>query len=424
MNRAANRDCRPSCSSVPTWRPSGQVSLATYTAVRAHRCAELLPTVDDNSSQGDRTLVLGLQANQAGDYPHAMTLVGESIEQGLSSNQLKAQAHNMRGTFRFIMGNPAGALEDLNLSTDLDRSFIQSWVKKASVHMELGACLFSHFWAWLTCGQGKRKRPSKISPLPSRSTPQTQTCIFDPRPSQRCSHCGRYYHRGQVYFILGNFADAIAQYQKSTELDGHFIYSQIQHGVALYKEGRKEKAELKFKKLMKTFPNAPEVFNYYGELQLDQASTDASFYDKAVANFDRATALEDAKCVRVPCGASETDSWDREGYRNVLPMINKALCLFQKDKSLIEEAEEICRQALAKDPLCDVGVATLAQLYVQQNKIDPAVEMFEKSVELARTEPELTHILQYLNATRAQQKFVAAYPKEAQNLGVLPPASV
>jgi hypothetical protein len=40
-----------------------------------------------------------------------------------------------------------------------------------------------------------------------------------------------------------------------------------------------------------------QVFNYYGELQLDQASNDASFYDKAVANFDKAIELESAKSV-------------------------------------------------------------------------------------------------------------------------------
>jgi import receptor subunit TOM70 len=81
-------------------------------------------------------------------------------------------------------------------------------------------------------------------------------------------------------------------------------------------------------------------------------------------------------------------------------MINKALCLFQKDKQLIGQAEETCRQALEKDPLCDIGIATLAQLYVQQNKIHQAVEMFERSVELARTEPELVHVLQYLHVRR------------------------
>ena len=69
-----------------------------------------------------------------------------------------------------------------------------------------------------------------------------------------------YYHRGQVYFITGEFGRAIEEYRKSTELDGDFIFSQIQHAVALYKEGRKEKAEAKFKKCIAKFGAvAPEV---------------------------------------------------------------------------------------------------------------------------------------------------------------------
>lgn len=39
--------------------------------------------------------------------------------------------------FRFIIGDSAGALEDLDQSTNLDPKYTQTWVKKASVHMEL-----------------------------------------------------------------------------------------------------------------------------------------------------------------------------------------------------------------------------------------------------------------------------------------------
>jgi import receptor subunit TOM70 len=44
----------------------------------------------------------------------------------------------MRATFRFIMSDAAAALEDLDRSTTLWPEGVQSWVKKASVHMELG----------------------------------------------------------------------------------------------------------------------------------------------------------------------------------------------------------------------------------------------------------------------------------------------
>lgn len=92
----------------------------------------------------------------------------------------------------------------------------------------------------------------------------------------------------------------------------------------------------------------------------------------------------------------------RDAYRNgkianVVALINKALCVFQSDKEKLEQAEHICTEALELDPECDIGVATLAQLYLQQNKIYKAAEMFERSSELARTEPELIAGLTYLN---------------------------
>ena len=69
-----------------------------------------------------------------------------------------------------------------------------------------------------------------------------------------------YYHRGQVHFIMGDFKTAIEQYRKSTELDSTFIFSQIQHAVALYKDDQKAKAEMRFKKIMDKFGDtSPEV---------------------------------------------------------------------------------------------------------------------------------------------------------------------
>lgn len=44
----------------------------------------------------------------------------------------------MRATFRFIMGDAQAALDDLDRSTKIWPQETQSYVKKASVHMELG----------------------------------------------------------------------------------------------------------------------------------------------------------------------------------------------------------------------------------------------------------------------------------------------
>lgn len=69
-----------------------------------------------------------------------------------------------------------------------------------------------------------------------------------------------YYHRGQVYFITGEFDLAIKEYKKSTDLDDKFIFSQIQLAVALYKSEQAEKAIHMFKKIIREFGDkCPEV---------------------------------------------------------------------------------------------------------------------------------------------------------------------
>ena len=84
---------------------------------------------------------------------------------------------------------------------------------------------------------------------------------------------------------------------------------------------------------------------------------------------------------------------------NVLPLVNKGLALFQF-KQDISAAEQCCQEALRIDSESDAAVATLAQLSLQQGKIDLAIEMLDRQAELARTEPELIGALTYKYVSR------------------------
>lgn len=57
--------------------------------------------------------------------------------------------------------------------------------------------------------------------------------------------------------------------------------------VAQYKNKSVEKAMHQFRRFIKEHPNSPEVFNYYGELLLDQNQ-----YEEAVANFEQSIELD------------------------------------------------------------------------------------------------------------------------------------
>lgn len=101
-----------------------------------------------------------------------------------------------------------------------------------------------------------------------------------------------FYHRGQVYFITGDYEKAIAEYRRSSEVDPIFIFSHIQLAVAQYKNSQVEQAMVQFRRLSERFPDSPEVSNYHGELLLDQQK-----YEEAVAKFERSIELDKSSCV-------------------------------------------------------------------------------------------------------------------------------
>jgi import receptor subunit TOM70 len=140
-----------------------------------------------------------------------------------------------------------------------------------------------------------------------------------------------YYHRGQVRFLMGDFSDAAADYTKSADLDKKFVYSQVQLGVAQYKLGQVKDALVTFRKCIKTFKNSAEVYNYYGEILLDQGN-----YKDAMDKFDTAIELERNTANASPGGKK---------VRNVMPLVNRAvLCLQWKKES--KEAEKCLKEAL------------------------------------------------------------------------------
>ena len=151
-----------------------------------------------------------------------------------------------------------------------------------------------------------------------------------------------YYHRGQVQFLMGEFSSAAADYTRSAELDKKFVYSQVQLGVAQYKLGQVKDSLVTFRKCIKNFKNSSEVYNYYGEILLDQGN-----YQEALDKFETAVELERSAAVSVPGGKK---------VRNIMPLVNRAVLNLQWKKDA-KMAEKNLRDALACNGLVLVGLA-------------------------------------------------------------------
>ncbi|KAG7136690.1 Mitochondrial import receptor subunit tom70 like protein [Verticillium longisporum] len=336
------------------------------------RPAGLEDSIELSEETGAGQLQLGLKAmeKKTGDgYEEARAAFDKALELGDLGDH-KALAYNMRGTFRCLLGKHDDAMADLTKSIELDPSLTQSYIKRASMNLELGA-------------------------------PEKAAEDFEKALEQNADDPDIYYHRAQLHFIKGEFSDAAKDYQKSIDLDRDFIFSHIQLGVTQYKMGSIASSMSIFRRCIKNFKEVPDVYNYYGELLLDQGN-----FQEAVEKFD--TAIEMEKKTKPMA-------------MNVLPLINKALCLFQQ-KQDFTEAEKLCQKALIIDPECDIAVATMAQLLLQQGKVTEALKYFERAAELARTEGETVNALSYAEATRTQLQVQEKYPKLAARLQGMNPA--
>ena len=97
--------------------------------------------LDEESGKGQ--LRAGLQAmnKRTGEgYEAASAAFDKALELG-ELGEHEAFAYNMRGTFRYLRGENTDALEDLTRSVELQPSLTQSYIKRASMHLELGKLL-------------------------------------------------------------------------------------------------------------------------------------------------------------------------------------------------------------------------------------------------------------------------------------------
>ncbi|KAH7326180.1 hypothetical protein B0I35DRAFT_347286 [Stachybotrys elegans] len=305
----------------------------------------------------------GLEKKTAEGYEEARQAFEKALELG-DLDEHEALAYNLRGTIRTLLGNHADATKDFDKSIELDPKLTQSYIKRASISLELGE--------------------------PDKAEAEFQKAL-----EQDSQDPDVYYHRAQAHFIKGDLAEAQKDYQKSIDLDKDFIFSHIQLGVTQYKMGSIASSMATFRRCIKNFPKVPDVYNYYGELLLDQGN-----YSEAIEKFDTAMDME---------------KQSKPMSMNVLPLINKALALFQW-KQDFKEAEKLCEAALIIDPECDIAVATMAQLLLQQNNVPAALKYFERAAELARTEGEIVNALSYAEATRTQVLVTEKYPKLAAKL--------
>ncbi|ORY83781.1 hypothetical protein BCR37DRAFT_378765 [Protomyces lactucae-debilis] len=334
----------------------------------AFRPKEMPTFGSEDEAQGDVHLKRAMEATTARDYKAAVAHLEKAHGKPFSTPELEALALNASATYKFVRADVESAMRDVNRSLELQPTLTNSLVKRASMHMEMG----------------DRNRT---------------LADFDKAIDINPEDPDIYYHRGQCNFILQDYATAAKDYQKSIDLDPDFVFSHVQLGVSQYKLGSIPSSMSTFRRSLVKFPESAEVYNYFGELLLDQGK-----FEEAVDKFDTAISLERAQNSRAA--------------PNVMPLINKALCMYQWKKDIFQ-AEELCRKALMLDPESDVALATLSQFLLTQGKAKEALQYFERSAQVARTEAEIINALSYAEATRTQLEVERKYPDLAAKMAAM-----
>ena len=78
-----------------------------------------------------------------------------------------------------------------------------------------------------------------------------------------------YYQRAQLKYLTNDVASALEDFKRCMSLKPDFLFASIQHAVCLHRMGSFQEAEKIFLDLSSRMPESGEVWNYYGEIQLD-----------------------------------------------------------------------------------------------------------------------------------------------------------
>lgn len=191
-----------------------------------------------------------------------------------------------------------------------------------------------------------------------------------------------YYHLGQMFYLTSDLDSARKNFEKAKEYNPENLYAYIQLACIIYKQGNFDEAEKAFTEARLKFPTSPEILNYYGEILADHNNIKG-----AIKQYEIAARLQSA-LPNYSVGA--------------IPLINKASLISREGLDQLPAAEELLTKACELDPKSEIARISLAQVKLQTDKPEEAVELFEVGSQLARTFEEKVQATSFAEATKMQ----------------------
>ncbi|GBP44648.1 Mitochondrial import receptor subunit TOM70 [Eumeta japonica] len=307
-------------------------------------------SLDDNDIGGFAKAKRALTSQEYDSIEDACT---QEID---DNGKYKFEALLLRATFYLLLGRHEDAQSDLAKVIEGETSTklkVNALIKRASLYVQLEnteSCLedFAH------------------------------AAQLDPRNSDV------YHHRGQVYLLLERMDEATSEFAKAVELNPDFSIAYIQKCYADYRHAQLNKnvgaltqVRADFERAIEKFPKCAEAYILYAQVLSDQQE-----WGRAEALFDAALAVDS---------------------NNATLYVHKGLVQLQKNTDF-DKAVKLINKAIEMDDKCDFAYETLGTIEVQRGNLKRSLELFERAIELAKTELEMTHLFSLKDAAAAQLK--------------------
>lgn len=303
-----------------------------------------------------------LKAKQYMEEENYDKIISECSKEIDAQGKYMAEALLLRATFYLLIGSANAAKPDLDKVISL---------KEANVKLRANALI-------------KRGTMCMQQQQPMLSTQDfNMAAEIDPMNSDV------YHHRGQLKILLDLVEEAVADFDACIRLRPKFALAQAQKCFALYRQAytannsSQVQAAMKgFEEVIKKFPRCAEGYALYA-----QALTDQQQFGKADEMYD--------KCIDL-----EPD--------NATTYVHKGLLQLQWKQDL-DKGLELISKAIEIDNKCDFAYETMGTIEVQRGNMEKAIDMFNKAINLAKSEMEMAHLYSLCDAAHAQTEVAKKY---------------
>ncbi|CAL9695981.1 unnamed protein product [Knipowitschia caucasica] len=193
----------------------------------------------------------------------------------------------------------------------------------------------------------------------------------------------------KLKILLDQVDEAVGDFDECILLRPDSALAQAQKCFALYRQAytgnnpsQVQIAMDGFEDVIKRFPKCAEGYALYA-----QALTDQQQFGKADEMYD--------KCIEL-----EPD--------NATTYVHKGLLQLQWKQDL-DLGLDLISKAIEIDNKCDFAYETMGTIEVQRGNLDKAIDMFNKAINLAKSEMEMAHLYSLCDAAYAQTEVARKY---------------